>query len=154
MNLCLLIPTLRQCCSLALSYHDAGVINQEAAFYIAFDARNNPQIIFYAFNEDAYCPKHIAFSVVIISGCIHTITDTIAGMGLSHEQGVERMADHILVNLHKLLYDISNKDSRILELAGVLDKFAVAGINTGIANSKKTPLKKSVLATCDHPERN
>lgn len=153
MNLQLLIPTLRQSCSLVLAYHDAGILGEEAAFHIGFDHRNNPQIIFFGNREDD-CPKHINFSEIIIAGCLHNIADTIAGMALSHEKGVSRMADHILVNLHKLLYDIKTKDSRILELAGILDEFAVAGINDGIANSKKTPPKKPVVATCDHPERN
>ena len=153
MNLHLLIPTLRQSCSLVLAYHDAGIISEQAAFHIAFDTRSNPQIIFSGHTED-HCPKHIDFSEIIIAGCLHNIADTIAGMGLSHEKGVARMADHILANLHKLLYDITTKDSRILELAGVLDEFAVAGINAGIANSKKTPPKKPAAATCEHPERN
>lgn len=154
MNLHLLIPTLRQCCSLALGYHDAGIINEEAAFYIAFDTKNNPQIIFYGHNEDANSPRHIAYSAVIISGCVHTLTDTIAGMALSHEKSVERLANHILVNLNKLIYDLKLSDSRMLELAAILDEYATAGITGGIANSKKTPPKKPVVATCDHPERN
>ena len=91
MNLHLLIPTLRQSCSLVLAYHDAGIIGQEAAFHIGFDTRNNPQIIFFGHTEDD-CPKHINFSEIIIAGCLHNIADTIAGMALSHEKGVERMA--------------------------------------------------------------
>lgn len=153
MNLHLLIPTLRQSCSLVLAYHDAGIIDEEAAFHVAFDHRNNPQIIFFGHTEPD-CPKHINYSVIIISGCLHTIADTVAGLGLSHEKGVEKMADHILSNLAKLLYDTKPNDSRLLELAGILGDFAVAGINAGIANSKITPPKKTAVITCQFPERN
>ena len=154
MNLKLLVPTLRQSCSVALAHHDVGIVSTRAALVIAFDQNHRPQVLFFADTEGAKSPAHIAYAAVFLTDCLPSIVDTIAGLGLPHEQAVERMVNHLLPNLAKLIYGTKFTDARLLMLADMLDKYAVAGITAGIANSPPPPSKKLGLAACEHPERN
>jgi hypothetical protein len=154
MNLKLLTPTLRLACSVALANQQTGTLGQRAALAVGFDQNDNPQILFVDDVDGAKCPANITYATVVLGSCLGSITDTVAGLELHHDQAVERMANVILPNIARLIYETKLTDNRLLMLASVLDSFAINGIVAGIASTPHHPAKKPMLLSCEQPERN
>ena len=153
MNLHLLIPTLRLSCSVAVAHYDVASVTNEAALVLGFDSKDNPQVFYVADTNSAKCPAHIVYAAVIVGESLHQIIDIIIGMGLTHEQAVEKLTNDLIPNLAKLLYCTKQTDDRLLKLANILDQFAITGITTGIT-AVSYPPKKAKLKPCEYPERN
>lgn len=153
MKLHLLIPSLRLASSLALANHQAGKLSANSALAVAFHTDNTPEIVFVPDTEKFQAPAGCIYAAVLLGQSLATVTDTIAGLELSHEQGVERMATVLLTNLSKFAYETKLADTPIIKFANLLDSFALDGIITGIANSQKVPPPPS-LKPCLSPDRN
>jgi len=154
MNLENLVATLQFACSAAITNHNGGTLGERAAIFIAFDANNNPSFWFSLDSTDPELPEYFVTASIIIGPNLISITETITGLGLSHETEVSRMAFAVVAHLGPMLYSAKPPHDNIYELAKIIDGYTVAGIVAGIANAKKIPAKKMVLTICKHPERN
>lgn len=154
MNLENLISTLQFACSAAITNHNGGTLGERAAILIAFDSKNNPSFWFSLDSAAPEIPEYFETASTIVGPDLANITDTIAGLGLTHEQETNRMALAILAHLGPMLYSAKPPHDHIYQLAKIIDGFTVAGIVAGIANAKKAPVEKMVFTVCKYPERN
>jgi hypothetical protein len=147
------IPSLRLACSFSLANHQAGKLTQNSALAIGFHADETPEILFVPDVENFKVPPPYVYAASLLASSLGSVTDTIAGLDLTHEQSVEKMAAVLLTNVPRLIYETKITDARIIALANVLDNFALAGIVGGIAASGKQPQPPS-LKPFTAPERN
>ncbi|MGA2246659.1 MAG: hypothetical protein ABSH48_16830 [Verrucomicrobiota bacterium] len=152
MKLEMLLPSLRLACSIALANHQVGKLTGNSALAVAFHADDTPEIFYVADVEGFKVPPPYVYAASLLVRSLGTITDTIAGLGLAHEQSVERMASVLLTNVSKLIFDTQTTEPRMIALANVLDGFAQAGIMSGLAAAAKPPQPPSLK--CTAPERN
>lgn len=154
MNLKNLIATLQFACSAAVTNHNEGTLRERSVIFIVFDSGNNPAFYFSLDSDDPGIPEYYVTAHIIIGPNLASITDTIVGLGLTHEQELNRMALAILAHLGPLLYSVKPPSDLIFQLAKIIDGYTVAGIVAGIADANKVTAKKLVLTFCKHPERN
>jgi len=153
MNLQCLIPSTKKICALILTRHALGTLSSDAAVAVAFDPSDCAYVLFVERDtEELLCPASIAYCVVIFNAeSLHTFVKVIKRLNLNRAQEVTRMTSSMLSLLATYLYEIQFEDERLLALAGILNRFAVQGIVTGIA---KEVVKQLPFATCPHPEQN
>ena len=124
-----------------------------SALAVGFHADDTAEILFIPDTDEFKGASRFVYAAVLLNRPLAEIADTIAGLGLPHEQAVERMTAVLLTNLAKLAYETRLTDTQIINFANVLDNYALSGIVNGIATSAKPP-QPPTLKPCVAPERN
>lgn len=149
MNLKFLVPTLRCACQSALIAHELNTVGPRAGFVLGYDNNGNPHMLYVEDAANSKRPAHITCGE-LLQVEIKGIAGSVASLNLPPEQGADRMVFALLTSLSSLLYGLKSDDSRTLQLAGLINEHAVAGIMLAVTEKPPQPSP----AVCQQPERN
>lgn len=105
----------------------------------------------YCNDTDDWAPPagtSFVWDVLIRSGELLSILDTVAGLGLDLHKSKERMTNCILAQLNGLIYKMHNPNGHVMLLAAVIDRLTMQGIRDfaeRMANKRLQPIYRPEL---------